>query len=346
MTRSNGNERVLVTGGTGFVGGHCILQLLQAGYRVRATLRSLARREEVLARMRGAGVEPGDRLEFAETELGRDRNWAEAAAGCTLVLHVASPISLSGPQTAEAVIRPAVEGTLRVLRAARDAGAKRVVVTSSFAAVGYTARPDGAPFTEEDWTDPEAGDLSAYVRSKALAERAAWDFVKNEAPALELATVNPTAIFGPSLGPDVSSAFEILQGLLRGRIKACPRIDLNVVDVRDVADLHLRAMIAPAAAGQRFLATSGEVLTLPQIARLLRENLGADASRVTKRTMPDWLVRLLGRFSPKMRVIAQQLGRRKDASNGKARRWLGWEPRGAEEAVLASARSLLKHGLV
>jgi dihydroflavonol-4-reductase len=346
MTNDPTQLEVLVTGGTGFVGGHCLLQLLQAGYRVRTTVRSLARREEVLALLREGGIDPGERLTFVETDLGQDRNWSEAVAGCTFVLHVASPISLAGGQNEENTIRPAVDGTLRVLRAARDAGVKRVVVTSSFAAVGYSGKSGREPFTEEDWTDPSVGGLSAYVRSKAIAEKAAWDFVRAEAPGLELTTVNPTAIFGPSLGPDISSAFEILQGLLEGRIKACPRIDLSVVDVRDVADLHLRAMTAPAAAGQRFLATSGEVLSLPAIAALLRARLGDAAARVPTRALPNLLVRVLALFRPPLRPVAQQLGKRKEASNAKARQVLGWKPRGAEEAILASARSLLYYGLI
>lgn len=339
-------RQVLVTGGTGFVGGHCLLQLLQAGYRVRTTVRSLARREEVLDSLREGGIEPGERLSFIEADLGRDRNWTEAAADCISVLHIASPISLAGGQNEENTIRPAVDGTIRVLRAARAARVKRVVVTSSFAAVGYSGKSGREPFTEEDWTNPDASGLSVYVRSKAIAEKAAWDFVRTEAPALELTTVNPTAIFGPSLGPDISSAFEILQGLLEGRIKACPRIDLSIVDVRDVADLHLRAMISPAAAGQRFLATSGEVLSLPAIAALLRIRLGEAAARVPTRTLPNALVRTLALFRPQLRSVARQLGKRKDASNAKARRLLDWKPRGAEEAILASAHSLLNYGLI
>ena len=343
-TGSTAKTLVLVTGGTGFVGGHCILQLLQAGYRVRTSVRSLARRDSVLAMMKQGGVAPGDELSFVEADLRDDRNWAEAASGCTYVLHVASPISLVMAQDENEIIRPAVDGTRRVLRAARDAGVKRVVVTSSFAAVGYSAKAGGEPFTEEDWTNPDDPTLSAYVRSKTLAERAAWDFVKTEAPQLELATVNPTAIFGPSLGPEVSSASEVLNKLLEGRIKGCPRIELAVVDVRDVADLHLRALTVPAAAGRRLLATSGEVVSLPAIARLLRENLGEAAGRVTTLTLPDWVVRLLARFDPLMKAVASQLGKRKEASNQKARHLLGWSPRRADEAILASARSLLRFG--
>lgn len=343
-TGPNAQTTVLVTGGTGFVAGHCILQLLQAGYRVRTTVRSLARQDAVLAMMREGGVEPGDALSFVEADLRSDRNWAEAASGCAYVLHVASPIALVMSEDENEVVRPAVEGTLRVLRAARDAGVKRVVVTSSFAAVGYTAKPSGVPFTEEDWTNSDDPTLSAYGKSKTRAEKAAWDFVRTEAPALELATVNPTAICGPALGPEISSAFEVLKKLLEGSIKGCPKIELGVVDVRDVADLHLRAMMDPAARGQRFLATSGEVVSLPAIARLLRQNLGADARRVTRLTLPNWVVRLLARSDPLMKAIATQLGKKKEVSNLKARNLLGWSPRPADEAILASARSLLHYG--
>ncbi|TIS22842.1 MAG: aldehyde reductase [Mesorhizobium sp.] len=253
-----GGELVLVAGGSGFLGAHCVLALLQAGYRVRTTVRSAKREADVLAMLRVGGAEPGDALSFAYADLTTDAGWPEAVAGCQYVLHVASPFPPGVPKHEDDLIVPAREGALRVLRAARDAGVKRVVLTSSFAAIGYgqTPIPD-SPFTEENWTNL-AAKVSAYVKSKTQAERAAWDFIGSQGGALELAVVNPVGIFGPVLGPDHSTSTDFIKRLLDGEMPGLPRMVFGVVDVRDVADLHLRAMTSAAAKGERFLAISGD----------------------------------------------------------------------------------------
>ncbi|TFB87555.1 aldehyde reductase [Cryobacterium algoricola] len=333
-------ELVLVTGGSGFVGAHCIVRLLDAGYRVRTTVRSLGREPEVRAMVADGGADAGSALSFTVADLLSDAGWAEAVNGCAFVLHVASPFPAREPADEDELIVPARDGALRVLRAARDAGVRRVVLTSSFATVGYGAQHPDRPFTEDDWTDP-TGAVSAYVKSKTIAERAAWDFVAREGGALELTVINPVGIFGPVLGTDLSSSVELLRGLLTGAVPAVPRIQTNVVDVRDVADLHVLAMTSPLAPGERFLAVAGPPMTFPEIAALLRSNLGDVARRVPRRVLPSWLVRVLAPFSAPLRQVAPQLGMTRNASNDKARRMLGWEPRSNEEAVLATAESLL-----
>ena len=346
MTNSKTNQTALVTGGSGFVGAHCILQLLDKGYRVRTTLRSLGKQNEVIEMLKNGGVETTDDLSFIEADLSTDANWDEAVKDCEYVLHVASPISLDTPKDENEMILPAVEGTLRVLRASRNTGVKRVVVTSSFAAVGYSHKDSNTLITEEEWTDPNDKSLSAYLKSKTLAEKAAWDFINTEAGDLELSVVNPVGIFGPLLGPGSSGAHEILKRLLNGSMKAVPKISFGIVDVRDVADLHLRAMTMPEAKGQRFLALSGRVLSLHDIALMLKNKMGDDADKVTTKTLPDLLVRVAALFNPVAKGIVSQLGRVKNASNEKAKRLLGWTPRTAEEAIMSAVESMSRFGLI
>ena len=240
------DEMVLVTGGSGFVGSHCILTLLNAGYRVRTTVRSLAKEPEVRRMLATAGADPGEELSFVAADLGSDDGWPQAVAGCRYVLHVASPFPGRQPKDENDLIVPAREGALRVLRAARDAGVKRLVLTSSFAAIGYGTPAKDTPYTEADWTDP-TGRVSAYVKSKTLAERAAWDFIDREGGDLELAVVNPVGILGPVLGRNLSTSIELVRRLLSGSLPGLPKTSFGLVDVRDVADLHLRAMVDPAA---------------------------------------------------------------------------------------------------
>jgi nucleoside-diphosphate-sugar epimerase len=339
-------ELVLVTGGSGFVGAHCILQLLEAGYRVRTTVRSLNREAEVRAMLKVGGAEPAGALSFLAADLMSDAGWPEAVAGCDFVLHVASPLPAKEPKHEDDLIIPAREGALRVLRASRDAGVKRVVLTSSFAAIGYGQKTRTEVFTEKDWTDPNGPEMSAYVKSKTLAERAAWDFMSREGGALELAVVNPVAVFGPVLGPDYSSSIMIVQRLMDGALPGAPRISFGIVDVRDVADMHLRAMTNPAAKGERFLAVSGEFMTFGEIARLLKTRMGAAGARVPTRVLPDWAIRLAAIFDKSIGLIVPELGKTKSATNEKAKRVLGWTPRSDEEAIIATAESLLRLGLL
>lgn len=340
------SDLVLVTGGSGFLGGHCILKLLGAGYRVRATIRSLKREADVRAMLKAGGAEPGAALQFVEADLGDDKGWAEAVAGCAYVLHVASPFPQVQPKDENELIRPAVDGALRVLTAARDAGVKRVVLTSSFAAMGYGKVPDGKPFTDDDWTDATA-DVSPYVKSKTLAERAAWDFVAREGNGLELAAINPVAIFGPVLAADYSTSIVHVKNMLEGRMPALPQLMFGVVDVRDVADLHLKAMTEPVARGERFLCVAGDFMTIREMAQALKDGMGTKAAKVSTRVLPNWLVRLAARFNTTARQAATpELGKHKNASSAKARRLLGWSPRPPEEALVATGQSLIGLGLV
>lgn len=338
----------MVTGGTGFVGVHCILQLLNQGYQVRTTLRSFKRKAEVIEMLRNGGVKSIENLSFIEADLTKDDNWDQAVKNCDYVLHVATPISLTIPKHEDEVIRPAVDGTIRVLKAASRAGVKRVVLTSSFAAIGYGPKPAGKPYTEENWTDPNDKSLagSAYLKSKALAEKAAWDFIEQEGGDMELAVINPVGIFGPLLGADMSTAFDILKGLMDGTTKATPHINFGIVDVRDVADMHLKAMVSPEAKGQRFLAIAGDVMSLHDIAVLLKDNMGDHGKKVTTKILPNWIVRVAALFNTRAKLIVPQLGKVKHASNVKAKTLLDWKPRTNEEAIIAAAESMVKFKLI
>jgi nucleoside-diphosphate-sugar epimerase len=337
---------VLVSGGSGFIGSHCVLQLLAGGHWVRTTVRNLKRESDVRALLREGGAEPGDRLSFYAADLESDQGWREAVADCDYVLHVASPFPATAPKDENELIVPAREGALRVLRAARDAGVKRVVLTSSFAAIGYGRKPQQRPFDETDWTDPNGDGIYPYVKSKTLAERAAWDFIAAEGRGLELSVINPVMVFGPVLAPDYSTSIMVVQRLMDGAMPGCPQLTFGVVDVRDVADLHLRAMTDPAAKGERFLAVAGDFLSMRDIAVVLKRRLGPAARRVPTRQLPNWLVRIAALTDPTVRQFLPELGKLKNATNAKAKRILGWAPRSNEEAIVATAESLMQLGLL
>jgi nucleoside-diphosphate-sugar epimerase len=337
---------ILVTGGSGFIGSHCLLQLLAAGHEVRTTLRSLKRENDVRSMLKEGGAGTADRLSFIAADLQQDAGWPEAVAGCDYVLHVASPFPSSVPKNEDELIVPARQGTLRVLRTARDAGVKRVVLTSSFAAIGYGQKEQQTPFNETNWTNPNGQDVLPYAKSKTLAERAAWDFIAQEGKGLELSVVNPVGVFGPVLGPDYSTSILIVQRMMDGAMPGCPRLCFGAVDVRDVADLHIRTMTHPAAKGERFLAVAGNFLWMVDIARILKEHMGAAAKRVPTREIPNWLVRLAALRDPAAKQILPELGKFKNATNEKAKRVLGWTPRSNEESIVAAAESLVRLGLL
>jgi nucleoside-diphosphate-sugar epimerase len=343
---SEKKENVLVTGGSGFVAAECILQLLNAGYHVKTTVRSTGRKNDVLEMLKNGEATNVDNLTFAVADLTKDDGWTSAVDGCKYVLHVASPFPPGVPKHEDDLIIPAREGTLRVLRAARDAGVKRVVVTSSFAAIGYGHPPSDKPFTEESWTNSESADLSPYAKSKTLAERAAWDFIKTEGASMELATINPTAIFGPIIGKNPASSVQLVQRMLNGQIPGCPQLMFGVVDVRDVADLHIRAMIDPKANGERFLAVSPPSMTVLEISQVLRDKMGSVGKRAPTLVLPNFVIRLGGLLNANLALMALELGKTKNMDNEKAKKVLGWEPRSNEEAILATAETLIKLGLV
>ena len=335
---------VLVTGGSGFIGSHALLQLLATGHEVRTTIRSLQREAGLRALLR-ANAADDTRLHCFATDLTQDAGWTDAVAGCDFVLHIASPFPAGIPKHEDELIVPARDGALRVLRAARDAGARRVVLTSSFAAIGYGHPQQQAAFDETTWTHLD-GSIAAYTRSKTLAERAAWDFLAREGGGLELAVVNPVGVFGPVLGADYATSIELVQRLLTGSMPGCPRLRFGVVDVRDVVDLHLRAMSAPAANGERFLAVAGDFMRVQEMALALKSRLGTAARKVPTRELPDWLVKLVAMFDPTVRQIVPDLGKYKNATAAKAQRVLGWSPRSNQDALVATAESLLRLGLL
>ncbi len=338
MLQSEGS--VLVTGGTGFLGGWCIAQLLGRGHEVRTTVRDLAREQAVRDTVSAAGVDPDSRLHVVTADLTSDGGWADAVAGCRYVLHVASPFPPEQPKDPQELIVPARDGALRVLRAAFEAGVERVVLTSSVAAIrGSRASSETSPYTEADWTDGNDTSLTPYVRSKTLAERAAWDLAGEAGATNRLVAVNPGAIIGPTLNHDHSYSLQAIERLLNG-MPAAPRIGFSFVDVRDVADLHVRAMTDPGAGGERFIATDRWLWTA-DVASILRERLGSAAGKVPTRVAPDFLVRLLARFDGSVRSIVGDLGKRSWISSDKARATLGWTTRPIESSIEDTARSLL-----
>lgn len=343
MSTQDPTGTVLVTGATGFLGSHSVARLLREGYRTRATVREPARRARVLAALRQAGVDPGDRLEFVVADLGADDGWHQALDGVDHVLHHASPFPSSPPDTEDELIVPARDGALRVIAAARDAGVPRVVMTSSYAAVGYTLKP-GDHYSEADWTDPDTEGLPAYHKSKVLAERAAWDYVSAHG-GVELTVVNPTGIFGPQLDDRPSGSVGLVRAMLSGQLPVVPVMYFGVVDVRDVVDLHLRAMVHPRAAGERFIAVSGSSISLFGMARVLREQYPAAADRLPSAELTVEQVREAAKTRPALRDAAALRGRIPVISNDKARTVLGWEPRDVDETIRATAESQLQRGL-
>jgi dihydroflavonol-4-reductase len=344
-TNSTSEKQILVTGGSGFIAAHCILQLLNAGYRVRTTVRSMNREPEVRSMLKTGGVEAGERLSFVEADLGSDARWDDAVGNCTHILHVASPTPLKAFRHEDEMIIPAREGVLRVLRAARNAGVTRVVLTSAFGAIVYGHKPRLTPFTEKDWTNT-TGKVPPYQKSKTLAERAAWDFIREEGGGLELSVVNPVTVLGPVLGPDYSHSIHLVKNLMTGSMPGCPKINSAFVDVRDVADLHLRAMTHPAAKGERFIATAGGSIWLVELARMLKRVTGDSAGRVSAKELPNIFLRLAGLKDPLVKSMVPLLGLVMNTTNEKAVRMLGWSPRPVEEALKATAESLVRLGLV
>lgn len=332
---------VLVTGASGYIAGFAIQQLLREGWQVRGTIRNLARADEVRGWL---GVTPNELPLFA-ADLTSDAGWVEAAAGCTHMLHIASPIPSSAPKNDDELVVPARDGALRALKAAKAAGVKRVVLTSSTAAVAYGKGQIDRPFTEADWTDETHPDTYAYVRSKTIAERAARAWMASDGGPMEFVTINPGLILGPVLGRDFSTSLEALKKLLEGALPGLPRLGFPVTDVRDVADAHVRALTHPGIDGERFL-VAGEFLWLEDIARVLKANLGPKARKVPTRKLPDLLVRLSALFDPTVKMVLPELGRARAVDSSHVQEVLGLRLRPAEDSILDTANSLLATGIV
>jgi nucleoside-diphosphate-sugar epimerase len=337
---------VLVTGGSGFIAGHCILQLLEQDYSVRTTVRSLAKEAAVRTVLEDAGMVHGDRLSFVAADLMSDEGWGEAVAGIDFVLHVASTVRPGHIANEDDLIVPAREGTLRVLRAARDAEVKRVVLTSAFHAVSWGHPHSDHSFTENDWTIPGGPGVDAYGKSKTLAERAAWDFMAAEGGTLELATMLPVAVMGPVMGKDISGSNHLIQLMLDGAMPALPNLFIPIVDVRDVASAHILAMTNPGAAGERFLLSNGRALPMKEIGAIIKAELGDAAKRVPTRSIPNLVLRIAALFNAELRPSIPDLGYAKKSSNEKAHVLLGWTPREPREAIVAAAKSMVRKGLL
>ena len=342
--------KVLVTGASGFVAQHVILLLLEKGYEVRGTLRSLKRAEEVRSVLAKFNPKAKD-IEFSVADLGADEGWAEAVKDCMFVQHVASPFPATHPKDEMELIRPARDGALRVLMAAKAAGVKRVVMTSSMAAIAYGHGDKRAEVSDETmWSNPEGPDNTPYTKSKTIAERAAWDYVNGvsyggEGKGLELATVNPTGILGPALSKDVSVSLEIPIRLMNGKTPGIPRLGFSLVDVRDVAECQVKAMELPEAAGQRFLATH-DFMWFEEAADILRKEFPAYSKKIPSRKVPDMMLKIMSVFQPIYKQTVTELGRTRAASNAKASRVLGVKFRTAKEALVSSAKSLVELGVV
>lgn len=337
-------QTVLVTGGSGYIAGYVIAALIARGFAVRATIRSLSREAEVRATLKKITDPSG--IQFVAADLNEDAGWAEAVAGCTYVQHVASPIPVADPKHDDELVRPARDGALRVMRAARDAGVKRVVMTASVASIAYGHGNRTTPYTEEDWTDEtNLTATSPYVRSKTIAERAVRDWFKREGGALELVTIHPGLVLGAVLGSDFSTSVEAIKKLLEGSVPGLPKLGWAIVDVRDVADMHVAAMLAPGVAGERFIAAT-DFWWMKDMAAALKRRLGNRGRKVPSMQLPNFAVRLAALFDPLIKSQVFELGRARNVTHEKATRLLGWHPRSVEDSVVETAESLIAHGLV
>ena len=332
---------VLVTGASGYIGGYVVQALLADGWAVRGTIRSLAKADSVRASL---GVTPAQ-LPLVAADLTADAGWAEATAGCDFVQHIASPLPTTSIKSDDELVVPARDGALRAVRAAAAAGVKRVVMTSSVAAMYYGMPGRSRPFNESNWSDLTSPDTNAYAKSKTIAERAARDWVANDRGGMEFCTINPALVLGPVLGGDFSGSLAVVTKLLDGDLPGIPRIGFGICDVRDIAAAHVSAMTAPPAAGGRFLCT-GDYLWMADVAAILKSRLGDRAKRVPTMKLPDFLVRVSALFDPQVKLVLPELGRERLGDASTARAVIGWNPRPAEETIVDTARSLIAAGLV
>ncbi len=341
------SPRVLVTGATGFIARHVITQLLDAGFHVRGTARALRSEQQLRTDLQSGVVGPSalDRFTLVEADLMRDEGWDSAVEGCAFVHHIASPVPMSIPKDPEDVIRPARDGTLRVLRAASAAGVRRFVYTSSVSAVLSGVRRDHT-FTETDWSDPDAKGVGPYERSKTLAERAAWEFSRSaQAASMEFAVVNPGVVLGPMIGNDASTSLELVRKLLAREVPGCPNLCVAIVDVRDVAAVHLAAMTSSDAVGRRFLA-AGPSCSFKDVALVLHDHSEPLGIKVTTRAIPKWLVRLAALFDKTTALALPDIDNPYSIDASAAEALLGRPFKPWPEVVTATADTLMKYGVV
>lgn len=339
------SDRVLLTGISGFLGGHIALALLKAGFTIRGSTRNAAKADQVRSTLAKAGGDVSQ-IAFATLDLTSDAGWAEAAQGCRYLMHTASPFVISMPKDKMDLIRPAVEGTERALRAGLKAGVERIVLTSSFAAIGYGHdKARTAPFTAKDWTNLEGRSMNAYTESKTRAEQRAWEVMKEAGREKDLATINPTLILGPLLDEDPGTSALVVKRLLNGSFPALPRLNFIVVDVRDVADAHVAALTKPDAGGRRFPLGEGPV-SFKEIADMLRTRFPDHSAKIPSRKLPDWAMRIFALVDRDVRGNLGELGvvKRLDSSDGIA--LLGHKMIAPERALIATAESLVAQKIV
>lgn len=332
---------VFVSGGSGYIAGFLIKQLIDEGWMVHTSIRDLGKEAAVRTSL---GTDD-NKLKFFAADLTSDKGWAEAMAGCSHVAHVASPFPPAAPKHEDELIVPARDGALRALRAAKEAGVSRFVLTSSMAAIAYGHGAADHIVTEADWTDVNSPDAYPYVKSKTIAERAARDWIAAEGGTMEFVSVNPSLVLGPLQSGDFSTSLEAIKKLLEGSVPGLPNFGFGIVDVRDVADMHVRCLTAPDMAGERFIC-SGPFMTMSDIAKVLREGLGKQARKVPTRRLPNWAVRIAALFDPMVRQVLGELGNRRESPPVHAREKLGWIPRPADQSILDTARSMIALGIV
>ena len=335
---------VMVSGGSGYIAGETIRQLLGKGWTVHTAVRSLSREAELRPQLGGTA----DTLKFFAADLMNDAGWAEAMAGCSHVCHMASPFPAGVPKDENELIVPAREGALRALRMAKGAGVTRFVMTSSAAAIAYGHPPGKIQYDERDWTNVDAPGVQPYVKSKTIAERAARDWVAAEGGALEYCAVCPVLVLGPVQGADFAASVEPVQRLLDGSVPALPDVGFSIVDLRDIAALHVLALEAPAdkVRDGRFIGSSGSFFKFADVAKVLRDEFGPQARKVPTRRMPAFGVRILALFMPAAKQLLGEIGRTRATSSAHAQSVLGWKPRPPEESIIDCARSLIEHGVV
>ena len=334
-------ETVLVTGGTGFIGLHCLQQLLDKGYKVRTTIRSESRKQEVMEAMKKHSSNC-ENLEFFIADLLSDDGWSEAVTGSKYVLHVASSLFLGEPENEDVFIKPAVEGTLRVLKACADSDVQKVVLTSSFAAVGYGHSREKEVYTEEDWSSVD-GEISPYAKSKTLAEKAAWEFVENleESKKFELTVINPVAVTGPMLTSDIGSSNDFLLKLISGSMPACPKIHMGYIDVRDVAKAHIFSMTEEKTNGERIIVSENEMF-FAEVGKTLNE---AGFKKSPTKEMPNFLVKIMSLFVGELKTLLSALNRKGDIDKTKAKSFFNWDYISTEQSVTETAQQLQDMGL-
>lgn len=337
---------VLLTGASGYIAKHIALRLLEEGHTVRGSVRATDREHEIADAVRPHLSDPAaeNRLRFVELDLMSDGGWAGAAEGMDVLIHTASPVPLEQPQNEDDIVRPAVDGTLRALRAAKAAGITRVVLTSSIAAVGESEGvPAGRLYDESDWSDPDWPEITPYAKSKTLAERAAWDFVRTQAPDMHLTVINPGLVIGPPLDSHIGTSLALVQRILHSKNPAVPNIGFALVDVRDIAAMHVRAIATPQSIGARHLGVSG-FLWFPEMAAVLAAQY-PDRNIVTRRA-PNAAVRMLAQVDSAARTAVPLLDIRREFTSARAREVFGMDFIPADEALRATAQFLIENGLV